>query len=92
MAEPTKPPRGNDTRPPIPDALVREFRHEAEKAGGQITNRLRLMVRKLVGRAISGDLRAIEDIHDRVDEPDQQDDAQTEDEPVNLTFEWKAEL
>jgi hypothetical protein len=38
---------------------------------------------------ISGDLRAIEEIHDRVDEPDLQDEVQTEDEPVNWTFEWK---
>jgi hypothetical protein len=52
------------------DALVLEFRREAEKAGGQVTNRLQLMARKLVDRAISGDLRAIEEIHDRVDDPD----------------------
>jgi hypothetical protein len=83
-----KPPRGDDPNQ-TQDALVREFR-EAEKAGGQVTNRLRLMARKLVDRAISGDLRAIEEIDDRVDDRDMQDEAQTEDEPVNWTFEWKS--
>jgi hypothetical protein len=84
-----KPPRGDDSNQLMQDALVREFRREAEKAGGQVTNRLRLMARKLVDRAISGDLRAIEEIHDQVDDPDVQDEVQTEDEPVNWTFEWK---
>jgi hypothetical protein len=84
-----KPPRGDDPNQ-TQDALVREFRREAEKAGGQVTNRLRLMARKLVDRAISGDLRAIEEIDDRVDDRDMQDEAQTEDEPVNWTFEWKS--
>ena len=42
MAVPIKPPRGNRASPLLQDALVREFRDEAEKAGGQITNRLRL--------------------------------------------------
>jgi hypothetical protein len=83
-----KPSRGDDSSQ-TRDALVREFRREAEKAGGQITNRLRLMARKLVDRAISGDLRAIEEIYDRVDDPDLQEEVQTEDEPVNWTFEWK---
>ena len=83
-----RPSRGDD---PIQmrDALILEFRREAEKAGGQITNRLRLMARKLVDRAISGDLRATEEIHDRVDDPELQDEVQTEDEPVNWTFAWK---
>ena len=85
-----KPRSSDDSSRLVQDALVREFRREADKAGGQITNRLRLMARKLVDRAISGDLRAIEEIDDRVDDPDLQDEVQTEDEPVNWTFEWKS--
>jgi hypothetical protein len=83
---------GGDDNPNqlMQDALVREFRREAEKAGGQITNRLRRMARKLVDRAITGDVLAIEEIHDRVDEPDLQDEVQTEEGPVNWTFEWKS--
>jgi hypothetical protein len=85
-----KRPRGDDhPNQLMQDALVREFRREAEKAGGQIRNRLRRMARKLVDRAIAGDVLAIEEIHERVDDPDLQDEVQTEDEPVNWTFEWK---
>jgi hypothetical protein len=86
-----KRPRGDDhPNQLMQDALVREFHREAEKADGQITNRLRRMARKLVDRAMTGDVLAIEEIHDRVDEPDLQDEVQTEDEPVSWTFEWKS--
>jgi hypothetical protein len=81
--------RGDDSSQ-MRDAFVVEFRREAEKAGGQVTNRLRRMARKLVDRAIRGDPWAIEEILNRVDDPDMQDEAQTEDEPVNWTFEWKS--
>ena len=84
-----KPPRDDDSSQ-MQDAFVLEFRREAEKADRQVTNRLRLMARKLVDRAISGDLRAIEEICDRVDDPELQEEVQTEDEPVNWTFEWKS--
>jgi hypothetical protein len=86
-----KRPRGDDhPNQLMQDALVREFHREAEKADGQITNRLRRMARKLVDRAMTGDVLAIEEIHDRVDEPNLQDEVQTEDEPVSWTFEWKS--
>jgi hypothetical protein len=90
MAARTKPPRDDDSNQMMQDALVREFRREAEKAGGRVTNRLRLMAGKLVDRAITGDVRAIEEILDRVDEPELEDEVQSEDEPVNWTFEWKS--
>ena len=49
------------------DALIVELRREAEDADGNMTQKLRLIARKLVDKAIEGDVGAIKEIADRTD-------------------------
>ena len=51
----------------IRNALLAELRREAEDADGQKTQRLHLVARTLVEKALAGEVTAIKEINERVD-------------------------
>lgn len=68
------------------DALILELNQEAEDAGGQMTKRLRLVARKLVDKAIEGDIPAIKEINDRVDGKSPQSLVSDDDGPLTIVI------
>ena len=49
------------------DALILALNREAEDADGRPTKKLHLIARRLVDKAVDGDIAAIKEINDRVD-------------------------
>ena len=60
-------PDGGNVNKPMPEALSVALRREAEDDGGQTAQTLQLVVRKLIARALGGDIPAIKEIFDRMD-------------------------
>ena len=89
MAPRKTPSKGGKPDKLMRDALLIELNTEAKRAGGKPTKRLRLVVRKLVDRAETGDVAAIKEIFDRVDGrvPLPQYASNSEGEPVNPLLE-----
>ena len=73
----------------IRDALLEELRREAEDADGQMTERLRLIARKLVDKAADGDVAAIKEIADRT-EGKTPTALRAQQRPGTVTFEWRS--
>lgn len=67
MAARNTPSRGGKPDKLMRDALVLELHQEAQDADGVMTKKLRQIARKLVDKAIEGDVPAIKEINDRVD-------------------------
>jgi hypothetical protein len=66
------------------DALILELNREAKDADGKKTKRLRLVARKLVDKAVEGDVTAIKEINDRVDGKAPQAIVGDEDSPLTV--------
>jgi hypothetical protein len=73
----------------IRDALLEELRREAEGADGQMTERLRVIARKLVDKASDGDVAAIREIADRTEGKTPTAPRAVE-RPRTVTFQWKS--
>jgi len=87
------PSRGGKPDKLMRDALILALREEATDADGQMTTKLRLVARKLVDRALDGDVPAIKEIGDRVDgKPPQAIVGDDESAPIKTLLEvmWKS--
>jgi len=67
MAARNTPSKGGKPDKLMRDALILELHQEAQDADGTMTKKLRQIARKLVDKAIEGDVPAIKEINDRVD-------------------------
>jgi hypothetical protein len=67
------------------DALIVALKEEATDADGQMTTKLRMVARKLVDRAMDGDVPAIKEVGDRVDgKPPQAIIGDSDEDPINM--------
>ena len=62
-------PKSRGSRPDklMRDALLLELKRDGEDADGKKTKKIRLVARRLVDKAIEGDVPAIREINDRID-------------------------
>lgn len=67
MAARSTPSRGGKPDKLMRDALILELQQEAKDADGVVTKKLRQVARKLIEKALDGDVPAIKEINDRID-------------------------
>jgi hypothetical protein len=90
MATRITPSRGNKPDKLMRDALMLELKAEKAAADGTPTQRIRLVMRKLIDLAEEGDIHAIGIICDRVDGKAMQPIAGDKDHPLEHVIRWKS--
>jgi hypothetical protein len=87
MATEDRPPEGGDSNRPMWSMLSEELRREIEDEG-EMVEPGRLIVRRLVAKALNCDMSAIKEIFDRMDGKSVPGIAPAE-EPRKVIFSWK---